>query len=503
MVICTRLFPADHLSIKVINWSYSPTKSSSLSSVIAEDNWKSIKDIKKISLPPRKTEYQYIWLKGKFETKGRPKEYYGISLGRINHLYETYLNDKLVASLGTKDINQMFSTRHYRIRSGDLKDGINSIYIGIEIQNNTTEGIGNRISVVIMPRDEFNRDRFLHFLFYILFPFSMAFFFLLSITIFFIILLFNKDRRIFYLVIALNLISVLYIAFLFLPCGIISPSLQTSLLLINYPLSVLVFIYTYQALYRVFLSGQNYIIIIVIILVSALLLFFNTAILAYPLNKILFISLVVIFSLYQMYILLTLNSIKKDSIKLYGLLGLLTFNIIFYLSTALTGEMGSRYIYFTFVYSFVPGPILIPFFIVRDYQFHWLKMEFIYRNLKNRKKGTPDILISGSSEKKLEIILQFIRDNYNQDISREGLARAVGVSPNYMSSLFNQYMNMRIDEYINKLRVESASLLLQENNSSIIDVAFKVGFESLPTFNRAFKKVFGVTPSKYRSNNTE
>ena len=127
-----------------------------------------------------------------------------------------------------------------------------------------------------------------------------------------------------------------------------------------------------------------------------------------------------------------------------------------------------------------------------------MKWKLLYDELKNPNRYNSEVPITDSSEKKLELIIDFINKNFKSDISREGLAEAVDVSPNYLSSLFNQFMGIRIDEYINKLRIEEAAQQLKQTNSNIIDVAFSVGFESIPTFNRAFKKIYEVTPSKFR-----
>ncbi|HQL83140.1 MAG TPA: helix-turn-helix transcriptional regulator, partial [Spirochaetota bacterium] len=56
----------------------------------------------------------------------------------------------------------------------------------------------------------------------------------------------------------------------------------------------------------------------------------------------------------------------------------------------------------------------------------------------------------------------------------------------------------KINDYINKLRIEDAAAKLAERDGKIIEIAFSVGFESLTTFNRVFKSVVGKTPTEYR-----
>jgi AraC family transcriptional regulator, exoenzyme S synthesis regulatory protein ExsA len=55
-------------------------------------------------------------------------------------------------------------------------------------------------------------------------------------------------------------------------------------------------------------------------------------------------------------------------------------------------------------------------------------------------------------------------------------------------------------KYLSKKKVQRAAILLKDKSNRISDIAFDVGFESLATFNRSFKEIFGVSPSEYRLN---
>ena len=69
-----------------------------------------------------------------------------------------------------------------------------------------------------------------------------------------------------------------------------------------------------------------------------------------------------------------------------------------------------------------------------------------------------------------------------------------------MSRLFCIHTGKKINEYINHLRIADAARQLKEpdNRKKIIDIALATGFESLSTFNRAFKINLGLTPMEYR-----
>ncbi|WP_417806048.1 helix-turn-helix domain-containing protein [Thalassospira lucentensis] len=85
-------------------------------------------------------------------------------------------------------------------------------------------------------------------------------------------------------------------------------------------------------------------------------------------------------------------------------------------------------------------------------------------------------------------------------VSMPKLARAVGVSPNQLSYVLNQHMGQNFFDFVNRARVEEArTVLLLEPDRTILDIALSVGFNSKSTFNLAFKKMTGETPSALRA----
>lgn len=82
------------------------------------------------------------------------------------------------------------------------------------------------------------------------------------------------------------------------------------------------------------------------------------------------------------------------------------------------------------------------------------------------------------------------------------LAAAVGATPNQLSFVLNQHLGKSFFDFVNEVRINTASrLLIDEPDRTILDIATEVGFNSKSTFNQAFKKITGQTPSVYRSNN--
>lgn len=107
-------------------------------------------------------------------------------------------------------------------------------------------------------------------------------------------------------------------------------------------------------------------------------------------------------------------------------------------------------------------------------------------------------VLTASSVEKIEKAVAYIRENFTSEISRDGLASHLDISPNYFGKLFAEYTGKKMNDFIIDLRVEEAMKLLLATERQIIDIAFEVGFNNLRTFNRAFSKNLSMTPQEYR-----
>jgi len=115
------------------------------------------------------------------------------------------------------------------------------------------------------------------------------------------------------------------------------------------------------------------------------------------------------------------------------------------------------------------------------------------------KPGKKTTELSGATVQKIQHAVVYIHDNYMHDISREGLAAHIQINADHFGKAFRHYTGKKMNEYINELRIKRAAVMLKESDEAVIHIAFAVGFESLRTFNRAFLKVMGITPTEYRS----
>ncbi|SKA82529.1 PocR sensory domain-containing protein [Clostridium sp. USBA 49] len=94
--------------------------------------------------------------------------------------------------------------------------------------------------------------------------------------------------------------------------------------------------------------------------------------------------------------------------------------------------------------------------------------------------------------------IDYIRINLNQDLSLESISSAIHSNAYDLSRQFKKETGETITEYINKKRINEAIYILENENVSITDAAYTVGFNDVNYFTKVFKKIKGVTPSKFR-----
>lgn len=101
-------------------------------------------------------------------------------------------------------------------------------------------------------------------------------------------------------------------------------------------------------------------------------------------------------------------------------------------------------------------------------------------------------------DQRMELVCSFIRDHYSEDLTRESLAAAVDLNPDTFSRYFNQYTGRTLADYINEFRVAEAKRRLAESDSPVTRISMDIGFDSIRTFNRVFKKHTGMNPGEFR-----
>ena len=101
-------------------------------------------------------------------------------------------------------------------------------------------------------------------------------------------------------------------------------------------------------------------------------------------------------------------------------------------------------------------------------------------------------------EQSLQKAMDYIEKNLTGDISYYDIAREAGISVPHFYRLFKRLTGDTVGAYLLRRRISLAANDLADSNKSIVSIALEYGFESHDVFTRAFKRVYGMSPSKYR-----
>lgn len=104
----------------------------------------------------------------------------------------------------------------------------------------------------------------------------------------------------------------------------------------------------------------------------------------------------------------------------------------------------------------------------------------------------------GCGENTIEQAVLFIKDNLDQNLTRNDVASAVHLNPEYFSRLFKKQTGYTVADFIFREKMKMARELLKIDGFSISMIAVKVGYSNFSHFTQLFKKVYGMTPNEYR-----
>jgi len=111
-----------------------------------------------------------------------------------------------------------------------------------------------------------------------------------------------------------------------------------------------------------------------------------------------------------------------------------------------------------------------------------------------------NILIESSDEEFLNKLMRLIELNFiNADFSVNTLAAEIGMSTPVLYKKIKALTGMTVNNFIKSVRLKRAAQLLKQNQSTVYEVAYMVGFNDSKYFSKEFTKQFGLTPSEYLS----
>lgn len=104
-----------------------------------------------------------------------------------------------------------------------------------------------------------------------------------------------------------------------------------------------------------------------------------------------------------------------------------------------------------------------------------------------------------ASPKTPSMIKKFVDENYHKNIKVEEIGKLIGINQNKIRKEFKAQYNITVTDYISELRMLKAKKMIIDKEIMIKEIAIECGYEYVQNFTRAFKKKFGVSPEKLRT----
>lgn len=131
-----------------------------------------------------------------------------------------------------------------------------------------------------------------------------------------------------------------------------------------------------------------------------------------------------------------------------------------------------------------------------------LKLEgllyFFMSKLVESRKDVSNKTSYKSAELYLEKSIEFIENNYPNNIKINDIANYIGINRSYLTHIFKKNINVSPQEFLVNYKIDKACELLNNPDLSIKVIAASVGYTDPLTFSKIFKKVTGINPKSYR-----
>lgn len=101
-------------------------------------------------------------------------------------------------------------------------------------------------------------------------------------------------------------------------------------------------------------------------------------------------------------------------------------------------------------------------------------------------------------QKRINIVIEYIDNHLNGEISLETLANVSNFSPYHFHRILKAFLGEPIGDYISRTRVETAARLLRYSDMPIKNIAYRVGYDMPSSLTKRFRQYFGISPLNFR-----
>ena len=141
-------------------------------------------------------------------------------------------------------------------------------------------------------------------------------------------------------------------------------------------------------------------------------------------------------------------------------------------------------------------------FIRKPLSFAYLRGKLSELLEGKEKQDNPD-QVRSSEVFVMDCIAAFIEENFDKDLCRNELADKAHMERHKFSRVFNAHFGKNFKSHLNSIRVNKAAELLKKDiHLNVTDIAISVGYNGVSHFEKVFREAYGVSPSRYRKDQT-
>ena len=118
--------------------------------------------------------------------------------------------------------------------------------------------------------------------------------------------------------------------------------------------------------------------------------------------------------------------------------------------------------------------------------------------IKEKLVSVSNECFAKTTKSNMERVVQYIRQNYNQELRLEMLAQIFDYNSAYLGKVFRQYTGENFNNYLDNIRITEAKRLLSEEDYKVYEVAEMVGYSNINYFHNKFKKSVGISPLSFK-----
>ena len=192
------------------------------------------------------------------------------------------------------------------------------------------------------------------------------------------------------------------------------------------------------------------------------------------------------------------NTKHRAAKELRFVLVYMLFIACFITGVVITGLMNRQGANLVFLYLLLASGIIYFIFSVNYPEFAYNAMN---EGRRIRADNNPvDEHNAAAIMERMETLMREERIFTNENLTLGSAAERVGVTPHLLSKVLNGRVNANLRTYLNTWRVDEAKrMLLSEQSVTVLEIAYKTGFNSKSAFNDTFLKMTGATPRGYRA----